>query len=234
MREFILERIREIARQNDGVSPGVAAFAAATGITQGKWRGVYWARWGDALQEAGLSANKLNERLDTQAVLSEVASLARMLGRMPSYSDVRLAKRNNTALPNDKTLSSHFGTAEGLRQALRAYARAQKDEKLLKLLPEAASLVTAKLSQNQKDGFVYLLKSGIFYKIGRSENVVRRISEIKVTLPEAVELIHAIKTDDPSGIERYWHRRFESRRRNGEWFALDAKDIRAFLRRSFQ
>lgn len=234
MREFILGRIREIAHQNHGVSPGVAAFAAATGITQGKWRGVYWARWADALIEAGLVPNKLTERLDTQAVLSEVAALARTLGKMPSYSDVRLSKRTNAALPSDKTLSNHFGDAEGLRAALRDYAKAQKDEALLVLLPVAGSSANVPSLHHPKDGFVYLLKSGTFYKIGRSKNMARRISEIKVTLPEAVELIHAIKTDDPSGIECYWHRRFESRRRNGEWFALDAADIRVFLRRSFQ
>ena len=82
-------------------------------------------------------------------------------------------------------------------------------------------------------GYVYLARSGAFHKIGRSNSVGRRERELAIQLPEKLKIIHSIKTDDPAGIEAYWHRRFEDRRKGGEWFALSAADIAAFKRRKF-
>ncbi len=81
-------------------------------------------------------------------------------------------------------------------------------------------------------GYVYMLKHGSRreYKIGRTNSPVRREGELGIQLPEKLEPIHYIKTDDPAGIESYWHSRFAANRKEGEWFELTAQDVRAFKR----
>jgi Meiotically up-regulated gene 113 len=81
-------------------------------------------------------------------------------------------------------------------------------------------------------GYLYLLQHGRGreYKIGRTRNPLRREGEVALELPNELEPIHYIKTDDPRGIESYWHARFKTKRKRGEWFALTADDVRAFRR----
>lgn len=80
-------------------------------------------------------------------------------------------------------------------------------------------------------GCVYLLRSGRHFKIGRTNAVGRRERELAIQLPQKGEVILKIATDDPAGIEAYWHRRFDAKRGNGEWFNLSQEDIAAFRRR---
>ena len=88
-------------------------------------------------------------------------------------------------------------------------------------------------SVNDEFGFVYLIQSGHFFKIGKTNALGRREYELKIQLPEKTKTVHSIRTDDPTGIEAYWHKRFEICRKNGEWFELSRADVIAFKRRKF-
>jgi hypothetical protein len=234
LRETILAEIRRIAEASKGKAPGVIAFRRETGIPDGKWLGVYWARWSDALAEAGYSANEWQGRLDSQELLRKLATIVRERGAIPARAELALLRRSDPSVPNQKTLSHHFGGQPGLIAALRAYCVEHGGfGDVVVLLPEVAASSSPKLTV-PSEGWVYLLKSGQHYKIGRSDQLEARVKKISIALPEATAMVHAIKTDDPPGIEAYWHRRFADRRANGEWFKLSAADVAAFSRRRFQ
>src|SRR5579883_2029392 len=86
-------------------------------------------------------------------------------------------------------------------------------------------------------GHVYLIKSGKAHKVGSSRAVYNRTATVVRQAPLGGELIHTISTDDPEGIERYWHDRFQkcringSNKASGEWFHLSSAEVAAFKRR---
>jgi len=83
------------------------------------------------------------------------------------------------------------------------------------------------------EGFVYLIKSGTFYKIDAATNSRGESNKSGLRCQMHPTLVHAIKTDDPPGIEVYWHRRFAEKRANGEWFKLTNSDVAAFRNADF-
>lgn len=77
------------------------------------------------------------------------------------------------------------------------------------------------------------MKHGKHYKIGKTNATGRREYELAIQLPEKLKTVHVIKTDAPDGIEEYWHKRFASKRGNGEWFNLNQANVQTFKRRKF-
>lgn len=234
MRDQIVSEIKRLAAIDGGKAPGKIAFHRATGIKESQWCGVYWARWTDALAEAGLQGNTMQARLNSDEVLEHVATLTRELGKVPTIAELKLAKRSKPGFPSHNTVAAHSG-GRGLAAALKQLAQSHsRYADLLPLLPADEPAAEPAPTLRPQEGWVYLLKSGAHFKIGRSDTLERRVKEVGIALPEAVTLVHAIKTDDPVGIEAYWHRRFADRRANGEWFRLDRADLAAFQRRKYQ
>lgn len=232
MRGQIISEIRRLAKENSGKAPGVMAFERLTGIREAAWRGVYWARWSDALSEAGFAANKWQGKHESELVFQSFIEACRHYKRIPTVSDLRLYARTKVDFPDAKSIFSHFGSKDALLGQLREWLVGKPD--LSDVLEMVGSHGASQRSTPPQEGLVYLIKSGAHFKIGRSEELERRVKEIRIALPEAATLVHTISTDDPSGIEAYWHRRFNDKRANGEWFKLSRDDVAAFKRRKFQ
>jgi hypothetical protein len=233
MRDFIIAEIRRLAG-SDGQPPGQKVFAKETGIAEHQWRGKHWSRWGDALVEAGFEPNKWNGRVESADVLSGLVAACRHYGRLPTQSELEILRRSDPSVPHPSVVKRHFGHRPDMIAALARHVGTDAAlSDVVAMLPDQTDALQQRPSKSI-DGFVYLIKSGDFYKIGRSDDAERRFKQITVALPDKAELFHTIRTDDPPGIEAYWHRRFADRRANGEWFKLTSQDVAAFKKRKFQ
>lgn len=170
-----------------------------------------------------------------------LALFTRELGHFPVANEIKLKARTEVGFPWHNTFA-RFGGKRALVARLRDFCTAHGDEDVVELCTTALSGLGHSDSRGKDDssieheselGYVYLLKSGRYYKVGRSNAVGRRERELAIQLPEEAKVVHSVKTDDPIGIEAYWHNRFCDRRKNGEWFELTAKDVASFKRRKF-
>lgn len=233
MRERIISEIRRLAAAS-GQAPGALLFERETAIRKSQWYGIYWARWGDALVEAGFAPNDKTVRTDTNHLLRKVAEAYRHYGRVATYGELALYRQRDPEIPWRQTIGLHYPSKADLIAAVKAWAAANEGYvDVAAMLPDDPVVRGARIPKAE-DGSVYLLQSGPHFKIGRSNELERRVKEIRVALPDAAILIHTVTTDDPPGIEAYWHRRFADRRANGEWFKLTPADVLAFKRRKFQ
>lgn len=153
--------------------------------------------------------------------------------------EVRRQSKKDPAFPSH-TSFGRFGGKSNLAAAIIEYSKPRSGfADVIDICSKVGnvnvrSAKTERESANEEAlGFVYLIKSGRHYKIGRTNAIGRRQYELAIQLPEKANIVHEIKTDDPGGIEGYWHKRFESKRGNGEWFDLTSEDIKAFKRRTF-
>src|SRR3989338_146224 len=233
-KQEIIQAIQQTAKQNGGKPLGTGRFEKETNIKIHEWKR-YWPRFSDALIEAGFIPNQLQGAYDKETIIKSVIVVMRKLNKFPTFDELRVEKQNNPEFPSREvfvrigknqlakeifeycTNKGEYEDVAGLCQVILKEFPVGKDD-------------LSDLNVSQEIGEVYLFKSGRYYKIGKTNDSVRPGGEIRIQLPEKMDLIHSIKTDDPSGIEAYWHRRFETKRMKGEWFDLNSTDIKAFKR----
>ena len=237
-RDEILSEIRRMARQRGG-RVGLKSFLKATGIPEKQILGKHWATWNEALTEGGIATTSFRRpRADETSVLEAVAHLIQRLRKWPTENEFSLERRRDSSFPSLKVIR-RLRRSGTLVRKLQAHCGDRPD--LADAAKIAADQTTPDLGEASPfarpavQGYVYMMRSGRRYKIGHTTSPSRRHREVRLDLPDPTSLVHSIETDDPHGIEAYWHRRFESKRvRDTEFFTLDASDIAAFRRRKYQ
>jgi hypothetical protein len=237
-KDYIIKEIIRTAEENNGKPLGGEKFESVTGIKYWDWCGKYWARWSDALIEAGYEPNTLQKAYEEEFLIRKLIDFIKETGKFPANSDLRLKARQDKSFPSHNTFH-RLGKKLELIQKIIKYCKTHEEmSDVLEICLPLINSEKVNINQNRileatNFGFVYLMKSGKYYKIGRSNDADRRAYELRIILPEKLEVIHKIKTDDPIGIEEYWHKRFKDKRKNGEWFELTKRDIEIFRRRKF-
>jgi hypothetical protein len=234
-KNYILEKIKEVV-ESDGAPPGMQKFEKITGLKRTDWYGKHWARWSDALKEAGFEGNKYNQAYPKEALLKLYFDLVIELQKVPSTGEIRIKCNNDSTYPGHTTFQKALGNRNEQLSALLDYAKRENAPKhIIELIANGLKAAPTKSVEKMSVGigYVYVIKFGDFYKIGRSNDFDRRLREIKTKLPEEGELIHVIETDDAEGIEAYWHNRFKNCRAKGEWFKLSNDDVKALRKRKF-
>lgn len=236
-KDEILDEIRRTARANGGKPLGRARFEQETGINPWTW-GAYWSRFGDAQREAGFEPNSLNAAFHPDDLVRRYIGVIRTLGKIPTASELRVQRIRDPGFPNPTTFT-RFGSKSQLLTRVLEYCGDDPDYRDVVALCMAIDRprdATDKEPLDQADsetraGFVYLIKGRRSeYKLGHTSVVDRRLSELATGSSVELQAVHEIKTDDPLGVETYWHRRFAKNRLKNEWFKLSASEVRAFKR----
>jgi hypothetical protein len=80
-------------------------------------------------------------------------------------------------------------------------------------------------------GYIYLFSSRLgLTKIGKSRTPRERVKSFE-RAPFYAEIIHTIRTDAMSALERYLHFKYAEYRKQGEWFELPEADLLELTRR---
>lgn len=231
-RTRILEEIKRIAKLNGGRAPGVAAFERATGIRNSDWFPNIWLRWSDAIAEAGCAPNKMQGAYSQDFLVERFVALIKELGHIPVKGELLRKSKEDKTFPNEKVFYKEG--KEALLRRVIAHCEGNATLEGVRSLCEGEinEPISAKTGKTAKveTGFVYLMRSGRHYKIGLTISVGSRERQLAIQIPIPPTTIHSIETDDPRGVEAYWHRRFADKRGEGEWFDLTPDDIAAFKR----
>lgn len=203
-KETILSAYSDLVKANLGRPVGERIFTRETGISRYYWQGGHWRSWSAFQADAGHTPNRPTQKIPDETVLKAFVQLAVEQGNIPSEADLMLKRKADPSFPN-KLCFRRWGDRPALLAKVTEYCDGREDlAPVLELLQDGSSIsLDHRLEAFRIKGFVYLLRSGKHYKLGRSNAVGRRLRELAIQLPEKPNTVHVIETDDPQGIEQY-------------------------------
>ena len=78
-------------------------------------------------------------------------------------------------------------------------------------------------------GWVYLLRCGNCYKIGKTKNLKTRLKKYVVENPYEIELVHKKEVNDYTKAETILHETVSEFNFRGEWYDLDRENVQLVI-----
>lgn len=79
-------------------------------------------------------------------------------------------------------------------------------------------------TERDLSGYVYIVKSLGYYKIGMTSKQSERVKALRVSLP-VLKLINQFACKDRQRVESYLHKKYKKQQVKGEWYKLTKEDI---------
>ena len=135
--------------------------------------------------EAGFSPQQMTTAYDDRLLIEKFVTFIRELGHFPIIPELRMKARNDKNFPSDVTFFSRWGTKRQAANKIDEYCKQHKGHEHVLVLcqPILESEPQTEEAEEIDDvtmGYIYLIKSGRYYKIGRSNAVGRREYELSV------------------------------------------------------
>lgn len=237
-KEDILKEIQKWAKENGSKTPSEKIFYDYSEIGIYDLKKYGWANYGELVREAGLTPNKFdNTKFNPEELCEIFIEVIHKTGKWPTRGILDVKHHKDSNFPDSSTFYNKLGLTGDLAQKILEYIKDKQGHD--DVVNICNSVIEKYKNENETDeknsekvihGWVYLFKHGHYnqYRIGKTTDLLRRGSEIRIQLPERAILIHSIETADITGVETYWLNRFKSKQMNGDWFNLSRADVREF------
>lgn len=210
-RDQILAQVRRLAELNGGEPVGERTFLAETRLSRRRLQRAGFPNYGAALEAAGFARKTLQQPFTDDQLFEPLARLTRQKGHFPTTNERQVERYRDSSFPGSDAYRRR-GMLGPLEQALLTWCRTREAfQDVVAILQASLKAVgrpelQARRSRRVVNGYVYLMRYGNHgkdYKIGCTENVARRESQLDMMSPTDVRRVHVIKTDDPRGVEKY-------------------------------
>jgi hypothetical protein len=133
--------------------------------------------------------------------------------------------------------SSTRGLAQACKMAIGSVSKAKReliafglidiDTSGIRIL-DIANIKDNQLAANRRlnaRGYIYLLKCGEYFKIGKSQRLRQRLDHFQTVYPHHLEVVVTARVAGVDAIERQLHQQYQAKRHKGEWFTLAQQDV---------